>query len=594
MKFTDTDENREKLVNMPLDKSYIIQAGPGSGKTTLLVKRIDYVISNWNKPNSGLACITYTNSAEDEILNKLVKKGINIPKTMFIGTIHSFLLENVIYPYGYMYDGKSYELLPMGGSRKYDKKIKELLNKNYISKIDRQIIEGIGYDENGNPFCFHNKMDKETAKKWKSYLWYNNQIDLQDIIYHAFAILKKYSYIANAISCRYPVIMVDEYQDVTYYQDKIFRLLEHTKFFFVGDPNQSIFSFSGAKPEIFLERCKCEDFANYELARNFRCSDNIIKFINKKSNFKQSEDMEKPGDIIVIDNTDKLKDAVDLFFRYCKEKKSIDDNATNYMIIGRRRADKDAINMIMQGAETESLFMNKLEEQNSRVYHILLNVVKAIKYHDLGIHNKKFEHIEIAMSRIVFNSNPHYKKLKDIKYESLMWKKLCYSVLDRLIDKEIRQVKIIDFLSKLHTIINNNSKEFFKVKLGNKTRILNYDFKNQKRMSKDKTMSDLISEIVLGKTESKELIVETIHFVKGLEANNVLIIAKDKFKLKQWLSNNNHSEESRVGFVAMSRAIKNLFIWYPNITNEDIDELFDSSEIKVQDTIDKEVSEAIG
>ncbi|MGJ3664722.1 UvrD-helicase domain-containing protein, partial [Shigella boydii] len=79
-------------------------------------------------------------------------------------------------------------------------------------------------------------------------------IDQQTAIYLTYIILKKYEHIKKAFSLRFPFILMDEYQDVTYYQDKVFSLLTHSSFFCVGDANQSIFSFTGADPFIFTSK----------------------------------------------------------------------------------------------------------------------------------------------------------------------------------------------------------------------------------------------------------------------------------------------------------------------------------------------------
>lgn len=97
----DNDKFRESIACAPLFESVVVQAGPGSGKTTLLMERLKYIIKERQKTYLGIGCITYTNAAKNEIITRLEKEGVQLPPNLFIGTIHSFLLEFVIKPYSH-------------------------------------------------------------------------------------------------------------------------------------------------------------------------------------------------------------------------------------------------------------------------------------------------------------------------------------------------------------------------------------------------------------------------------------------------------------------------------------------------------------
>ena len=86
----------EAIASLPPDESCTVYAGPGTGKTRLLVNRLNFLLRNPVRPGSEVACITYTNATAEEIATRL-EKGV---RPGFLGTIHSFLLEHIVYPYG--------------------------------------------------------------------------------------------------------------------------------------------------------------------------------------------------------------------------------------------------------------------------------------------------------------------------------------------------------------------------------------------------------------------------------------------------------------------------------------------------------------
>lgn len=102
-----------------------------------------------------------------------------------------------------------------------------MLNKP-LYFIDDSIIdalESLNRDENGNPFCYRGKIPTDVAIWWKKLLKENGYIDQQDVVYLSYLILNKYEHICNSLSVRFPYILVDEYQDVTYFQEKLFYYL---------------------------------------------------------------------------------------------------------------------------------------------------------------------------------------------------------------------------------------------------------------------------------------------------------------------------------------------------------------------------------
>lgn len=99
--------------------------------------------------------------------------------------------------------------------------------------------------------------------------------------------------VARSISEQYDEIFIDEYQDTNAVQDAIFNAIARNNRFMVGDIKQSIYSFRGARPDIFAEyrkrfpvlsECK-DDSASIFMSENFRCDENIVRFVNTVSSY---------------------------------------------------------------------------------------------------------------------------------------------------------------------------------------------------------------------------------------------------------------------------------------------------------------------
>lgn len=133
---------------MDYKKSKIKIACAGAGKTYAMAEEI----LNFNKSNNeekDIIAITYTNSARDNIYNNICKQNLSIPTRVKISTVHSFLLEYIIYPYSNYILGKKYlkaTSIPLPDNIVFkNKRISELEDKHIIHnekvfKLSKQII----------------------------------------------------------------------------------------------------------------------------------------------------------------------------------------------------------------------------------------------------------------------------------------------------------------------------------------------------------------------------------------------------------------------------------------------------------------------
>lgn len=260
----------------------IVIAGPGSGKTFVLVHRISYLIENLGVSPDTILIITFTKAAAIEMQERAVKLIGSKANRLIFGTFHSVFFQILVH--AGLYDSGSIikmqqkeiilrELLeenggklPSGGEEL--KKIEAKLSSIKIMlalKNDKSEIED---------------SDRILMESYEAKLKRNNLLDFDDMLIRTYQLLKDNADIRKMWQDKFKYIMIDEFQDIDYLQFETVKLLlgEEKNIFAVGDDDQSIYGFRGAKTEIMLgfedDFKACEKIIlNY----NYRCCEDIVK-----------------------------------------------------------------------------------------------------------------------------------------------------------------------------------------------------------------------------------------------------------------------------------------------------------------------------
>ncbi len=250
---------------------------PGSGKTRTIVAKLLQCIAAVTGTTRRVACITHTNAAADEVECRLRELSFGGEDLYYeICTIHGFALSNILRPY--------HRVLPEFASGmkiltpddpEYSFKTQELLFEyslkptlaDEFERVQRTNDDGTAHSCNLPP---------QLQQEWCAWLDENAYVTLNEIVYHAGRIVSEHRYVASALASRFAWLLVDEFQDSSPSQILILRQLHsfgRTTFFCVGDPNQSIYSFAGAQPEL-LGQFGRDIVANldHKLTGNFRSS----------------------------------------------------------------------------------------------------------------------------------------------------------------------------------------------------------------------------------------------------------------------------------------------------------------------------------
>ena len=262
------------------EKSTVVIAGPGSGKTTVLTLKVIQLLSERIYSPRGLACLTYSTEAVREFKSRLVKLGLEKRKNVFLGTVHSFCLSEIIIPFAALYP--QYKIpLPIRIISKAEKS--HLFNaQNYegnpkLDDVDKERtrnIKGISrvaiesYD-----------IALKAAISFEELLIENGYLDFISMVKKSVELINNEPYIRKALEAKYPWIIVDEYQDLGKpLHELILTLLNLTKIkvFAVGDADQSIYDFQGAAPDYLIELSQRQDVSCIHLKNNYRSSQAIV------------------------------------------------------------------------------------------------------------------------------------------------------------------------------------------------------------------------------------------------------------------------------------------------------------------------------
>ena len=264
----------------------VLLAGPGSGKTKTLTLKLAKMLSEDVPHPRGVACITYNNECARELENRLAALGVEAGRRVFIGTVHSFSLTQIILPYA-----KTANLgLPDGFAIASRRERVAALENAY-----REVIDGPG-----NPQHMEFSMsryrrsildrdseawlarDPELAALVEAYereLRNMGRIDFDDMPLIGLRALRANPWLQEALLAKYPVLAVDEYQDLGMaLHAMVLRLCFRAgmRLFAVGDADQSIYGFTGARPELLRQLSERRDVETVRLRLNYRCGSRIV------------------------------------------------------------------------------------------------------------------------------------------------------------------------------------------------------------------------------------------------------------------------------------------------------------------------------
>ena len=290
------DELLEKLNDeqlgpvMQTEGPVLVLAGAGSGKTRVLTTRIAYLVEEKRVPPEAILAITFTNKAANEMKERL-SQYIDTSR-MWVCTIHSMCVR-IIRMYadevGVQSNFSIYSETERNNIVKKSFQECDLDGEQLLKAVKYHIANakmlGLEPDEYAEEYAGEREIDEvvKVYKRYQKHLKENNSLDFDDLLNATRNLLKNNADARNYLGGRFRYVLVDEFQDTNAVQYEIVRYLSsvHGNLFAVGDDDQSIYGWRGAKLENILHFEK--DFKNakvFKLQRNYRSTKHILKLAN--------------------------------------------------------------------------------------------------------------------------------------------------------------------------------------------------------------------------------------------------------------------------------------------------------------------------
>ncbi|HVS59073.1 MAG TPA: ATP-dependent helicase, partial [Gemmatimonadaceae bacterium] len=284
----------------------LVRAGPGAGKTYCLIERIRFLVENRDFDPARICVFTFTNKAAGEIASRLDGELGPRVESVKRGTIHSFC-SDLLREYGDQVGlqegfGIADELYQLALLRRL--KVPRKLHKSVLDAFAR-------YRFRGEPLSHRYETYYDGYRRATNE---QNMVDFDGLLLKT-AELFRIASVASAVRGRWDVILVDEFQDLNPVQYGIIRELahEHRHVFAVGDDEQSVYSWTGADPRVFMT------FANdfkilgddrlHHLQENRRCPREVLIYARRlislneqlfKDRTPQETNVESPFPVIAL------------------------------------------------------------------------------------------------------------------------------------------------------------------------------------------------------------------------------------------------------------------------------------------------------
>jgi len=307
----DTLSEKQRQIADCTERQVIVKACPGSGKTYSVAARLEKLLLDWDKRHQGIATISFTNNACNEIVHYLNQESSNdfISYPHFIGTIDSFINHHLIFPFGHHFlkCGRRPEIVGTEYNHWFDYDVSLTQYRGirpsyrdpnyYFDKVSFNIDDELiplrpyenyhfGKGEWDNQYKTDGTLKKriQDIRDTKFHHFKEGKINQSDANYIAYKLLLEIPILAKNIAARFPIIIVDEAQDTTQIQMAILDRINQESLdsiMLIGDPDQAIFEWNTAEATYFIKKYESDHWHSIDLDENRRSSSNICSVLNR-------------------------------------------------------------------------------------------------------------------------------------------------------------------------------------------------------------------------------------------------------------------------------------------------------------------------
>lgn len=573
----------------------MVLAGPGSGKTLTIAKRIEYLIMKHKVRPEEILVITFTKYAAWEMKNRT--RSICGPSSYAVtfGTFHGIYYGILKWAYrlnqsNLLSDEEKYrilrEILP---GIDWDQEPEADEEKDYLQELaieignvknncmDIEEYEPVKYTT--EKFRKLYRTYEETKKKYR-------KIDFEDMLIQCRDLFMKRPDILKKWQEKFQYILVDEFQDVNQAQYDVVRMLAapQDNLFVVGDDDQSVYGFRGAKPGIMKEFMK-----DYPKARqilldvNYRSSGYIVKGAlrvigNNKIRFeKKIEAFRKPDETVHVQEVKDPVQEAEYVLERIREYREKGVSYTEMAVLYRTNVDARAMSELM--TEYQIPFVMKEHLNNIYEHFIALDMISYLRLSQGEYYRKYFLQIANRPNRyltresmktgnVSYESLRRYYRDKDWmvdRIDQLEWdmKMICDKTPYAAIQYIRKRMGYDEFLKEYAAYRKISSEDLFAV--------LEEIWQNSKGYGTIKewfehieSYGKMLKEQNKKNGEKEGVNLMTMHAAKGLEFDTVFVIEANEGSCpyKKATADEEIEEERRLFYVAMTRAKRKLVISY--------------------------------
>ncbi|MZK24678.1 ATP-dependent helicase [Dorea longicatena] len=573
----------------------MVLAGPGSGKTLTIAKRIEYLIMKHKVRPEEILVITFTKYAAWEMKNRT--RSICGPSSYAVtfGTFHGIYYGILKWAYrlnqsNLLSDEEKYrilrEILP---GIDWDQEPEADEEKDYLQELaieignvknncmDIEEYEPVKYTT--EKFRKLYRTYEETKKKYR-------KIDFEDMLIQCRDLFMKRSDILKKWQEKFQYILVDEFQDVNQAQYDVVRMLAapQDNLFVVGDDDQSVYGFRGAKPGIMMEFMK-----DYPKARqilldvNYRSSGYIVKGAlrvigNNKIRFeKKIEAFRKPDETVHVQEVKDPVQEAEYVLERIREYREKGVSYTEMAVLYRTNVDARAMSELM--TEYQIPFVMKEHLNNIYEHFIALDMISYLRLSQGEYDRKYFLQIANRPNRyltresmktgnVSYESLRRYYRDKDWmvdRIDQLEWdmKMICDKTPYAAIQYIRKRMGYDEFLKEYAAYRKISSEDLFA--------LLEEIWQNSKGYGTIKewfehieSYGKMLKEQNKKNGEKEGVNLMTMHAAKGLEFDTVFVIEANEGSCpyKKATADEEIEEERRLFYVAMTRAKRKLVISY--------------------------------
>ena len=603
------NEKQQEAINS-LEGRIRVIAGAGSGKTGVLTHRYAELIKKGVKPENIL-CVTFTNKAANEMKERIYKLVEKECKLDLITTFHGFclrILRENSYLLGWdstfkVLDGDDqnaiirdvYKECKIDKDEVSYKAAKDIItdfkvNKEYyllnVFKPDgsiKRLYEDAKETCRDSFLADNNDIAKEI---YFGYLYHQQKaygIDFNDMIILTCIILSENKGVLAEWQKQLKYVMVDEFQDASLRQYQLVSMLTEKSgnLFVVGDPDQTIYSWRGAKPELLVNFDKEKKTKTIIMNQNYRSTPNILDIANtiidkNKLRVKKELFTKNPkGDKVTWAHFDGPKEEAEWI-------------ANKIKTLLKKHKPKDIVILYRMHFLSRSIEEQLIKQKIPYTIHSGTNFYERKEIKDILSYLRVLSNPkdDLSLKRIINTPTRGigYKKIEELqKYANIancsLWESCNHFI------KLDKNTKLQDFVFMINYLTEKsktlNLKELIKEILDKSTygKLLEQNFEEERLQNvselisslnsfdKDITLDKYLQEVALLTNTDKKtrdvVTLMTIHSAKGLEFPVVFVIGMSEGQFPcthSYDSMEEGEEERRLAYVAYTRAKEKLFL----------------------------------